>query len=604
MTPHFPRLDRLSKYVLLDDARGHKAVPARLYRNPVAELTADSIADVPVLLSALRKAQRGGLHAAGYLHYAAGYALEPKLAPLAANNAGRVAWFGLYDGYDSIEPNAVPDMLPNPRGAYLGPIKPDLSPSEYAAKIARLLDYIQAGDIYQANMTFRASAVAHGHPAALYARMRPRAGAGYGGIIDDGDRQILSFSPELFFALKDGRLTTKPMKGTARRLADAGADGAAGAFLQSDPKQRAENLMIVDLLRNDLSRIAKPGSVQVPDLFTVETYPTVHQMVSTVTGELADGLDAVDALTALFPCGSITGAPKIRAMEIIAELEDSARGPYCGAIGRIDPNGDAAFNVAIRTLWPAPSDGVTPLYQKTFCLGLGSGIVADSTAPSEWAECLDKGAFATMDGAGELTVDLIETMRFEPAAGLIRLEGHLSRLKDSARALGFEFDRHEARNALHAACFHIDAPAKVRLMVSRLGNHAIEIAPLPLSQSDDVFAVVLVPLPVENHDYRLAHKTSDRAFYDDARREADADEVVFIGADGFLTEGSFTNVFVERDGVLLTPPLAHGLLPGVLRAEMLADGRAVEASLTAADLADGFFLGNSLRGLMPAKLAD
>ncbi len=598
-------LDRLSKYVLLDDARAQDAAPARLYRDPVGELTADTVAQVPALLAALRQAQRDGLHAAGYLNYAAGFALEPKLAPLATKESGRVAWFGLYDGYESVDADTVPALLPDPMGAYLGPLQPDLTSAAYAEKIARLLDYIAAGDLYQANMTFRATAQAHGHPAALYARIRPRAGAGYGGLIDDGERQILSFSPELFFALKDGRLTTKPMKGTARRLSDEDADAAARAELAADPKQRAENLMIVDLLRNDLSRIAKPGSVKVPDLFSVETYPTVHQMVSTVTGELAGGLDAVDAIRALFPCGSITGAPKIRAMEIIAELEDSARGPYCGAIGRIDPNGDAAFNVAIRTLWPAKSDHETPLTKKTFCLGLGSGIVADSRADLEWAECLAKGAFAKMDGPEHgVPVDLIETMRFEPAAGLIRLEGHLGRMKDSARALGYEFDRHFARNALHAACFHIDAPAKVRLMVSRHGNHAIEIVPLPVAEPALTLRVAVAPLPVEPHDYRLCHKTSDRAFYDDARKAADADEVVFVGEDGFLTEGSFTNIFVERDGVLMTPPLAHGLLPGVLRAELLAEGRAAEVALTVKDLAGGFLLGNSLRGLIPAKLMD
>lgn len=592
-------LDRLTKYVLLDDAREQGAAQARLYRDPVRELRAERVADVPALLAELRTAQREGLHAAGYLHYAAGFALEPKLAPLAKDTAGPVAWFGLYEGYESVDADAVPALLPDPAGAYLGPLKPDLTPAAYADKIAKLLDYIAAGDIYQANMTFRATAEAHGHAAALYARIRPRAGAGYGGLIDDGERQILSFSPELFFALKDGRLTTKPMKGTARRLSNAAEDAAARSELAADPKQRAENLMIVDLLRNDLSRIAKPGSVKVPDLFTVESYPTVHQMVSTVTGELAEGMDAVDALTALFPCGSITGAPKIRAMEIIAELEDSGRGPYCGAIGRIDANGDAAFNVAIRTLWPAPTHDDTSPNKKTFCLGLGSGIVADSRADLEWAECLAKGAFAKMDG---VAVDLIETMRFEPAAGLIRLEAHLGRMKDSARALGYEFDRHFARNALHAACFHVDAPAKVRLMVSRHGNQAIEIAPLPVADPAPTLRVAVVPLPVEPHDYRLCHKTSDRAFYDDARKAAGTDEVVFVGDDGFLTEGSFTNIFVERDGELLTPPLSHGLLPGVLRAELLAEGRAVEAALTVKDLADGFLLGNSLRGLMPAKL--
>ena len=594
-------LDRLSKYVLLDDARVVGAAQALLYRDPVRDVRAQSVARVPALLADLRTAQREGLHAAGYLHYAAGFALEPKLAPLAHETQGPVAWFGLYEGYESVDADVVPALLPDPRGAYLGPLQPDLSAQEYAEKITRLLEYIAAGDIYQANMTFRATALAHGHPAALYARIRPRAGAGYGGLIDDGERQILSFSPELFFALKDGRLTTKPMKGTARRLSDEGADAAARADLAADPKQRAENLMIVDLLRNDLSRIAKPGSVKVPDLFTIESYPTVHQMVSTVTGELADGMDAVDALSALFPCGSITGAPKIRAMEIIAELEDSPRGPYCGAIGRIDANGDAAFNVAIRTLWPAPTQADTPFCQKTFCLGLGSGIVADSVAHSEWAECLAKGAFAKMDG---VPVDLIETMRFEPAGGLIRLGGHLGRMKDSARALGYEFDRHFARNALHAACFHIDAPAKVRLMVSLYGNHAIEIAPLPMADPLLTMRVAVAPLPVDPHDYRLCHKTSDRAFYDDARKAGGTDEVVFVGADGFLTEGSFTNIFVDRDGVLLTPPLSHGPLPGVLRAELLANGRAAEVALTVEDLAGGFFLGNSLRGLMPAKLSN
>jgi para-aminobenzoate synthetase/4-amino-4-deoxychorismate lyase len=277
-------------------------------------------------------------------------------------------------------------------------------------------------------------------------------------------------------------------------------------------------------------------------------------------------------------------------MEIIDEVEANPRGIYCGSIGRIDPNGDAAFNVAIRTFHLNEAD-------KQASLGLGSGVVADSDAATEWAECLAKGEFARVQ---RRDFDLIETMRFEPAAGILRLELHLERMKTSARALAFEFDRHEARNRLHAATFHLDHDAKIRLLASRSGALAVEIGAMPLA-SADALDVAVVSLPVDSGDFRLRHKTTDRGFYDSARLGTAAQEVLFTDAQGYLTEGSFTSLFVERDGILLTPSLERGLLPSVLRRELLENGRAVEADLTVADLEPGFLLGNSLRGLIPAR---
>jgi para-aminobenzoate synthetase / 4-amino-4-deoxychorismate lyase len=575
-------------FVLLDDARVAGAVPARLYTDPVETLSARTTAELQPLLNRLEQAQRDGLHAAGFLGYESGTALEPKLAELTAHPP--LAWFGLFRGFESIDAQHVPQRLGNPDGAWLGRVQPDISRRDYEAAFDTIERYIIDGDIYQANLTFRAHAQYAGHPLALYAAVRPRAAAGYGGVIWTGEDWYLSFSPELFFALKDGRVTTKPMKGTAKRLPDAKADAATAMQLQGDPKQRAENLMIVDLLRNDLSRVAESGSVDVPLLFAVESYPTVHQMTSTVTAQLKAGLEAVDLIRAIFPCGSITGAPKIRAMEIIDEIETAPRGIYCGSIGRIDASGDAAFNVAIRTFSLNENE-------KTLCLGLGSGLVADSEAGSEWDECLAKGEFARVQGQG---FDLIETMRFDPDSGIARLELHLDRIKASARALEFSFDRHEARNRLHAATFHLDSAVKIRLLAGCSGSLAIEVRPLPEQKAGPI-TVELVPLPVHPSDFRLVHKTSDRAFYDDARRASVADEVVFADSEGRLTEGSFTALFVERDGTLLTPPLIRGLLPSVLRRELIDSGKVVEAELTASDLTDDFFMGNSVRGLIPAR---
>ena len=594
-------------FILLDDARPGGASPARLYQAPREVVVARRPDEVLPALERIAALSAEGLHLAGYLAYEAGLALEPKLAPLAAPRTGAngpLVWFGAFESYREIAADAVPAWLAGQASgsAQVGPLDPQLSPGGYAAAFGALQERIAAGDIYQANLTFPLAGSYRGDPLALYAAARPAAGAGYGGVLFDGSHWLLSFTPELFFAERGGHAMVKPMKGTRSRGRDPAEDAALKAELEASEKDRAENLMIVDLLRNDLARVSMAGSVKVEQAFAVESYPTVHQMVTTVRARLADSTGAVDMLRALFPCGSITGAPKIRAMELIDQAERDARGPYCGAIGRIDPAGpdgssDAAFNVAIRTLRLTPGEN----QRGHAVLGVGSAIVADSEVMTEWRECLVKGGFVRLAAGG---ADLIETMRFTPEEGVPLLELHLERIKASSVELGFAFDRHAVRNAIQALCFEADAPARLRLLVSRSGAYCLELGALPAPPSEPVACAVL-PLPVDQGDWRLRHKSSDRHFYEaalDVARTAGAQEALLIRDDGLLTEGSFTNLFAERNGKLLTPPASLGLLPGVLRRSLIESGRAIEAELTLVDLEQGFYIGNALRGLMAARL--
>lgn len=606
--------------VLLDDARvapsAAGAADAQWFEDPVEVFVArrpDEVASVLAAADTARREQGGTL--AGYLAYEAGLALEPRLQPLAAGRtgaAGPLVWLGRFETTQTIPAAEVEGFLAE-KGAQegaapsLGPLDPQLSPAAYEEAFDAVQEAIAAGDIYQANLTFSLAGGFTGDPLALYAALRPAARAGYGGLVFDGDRWLLSLSPELLVSLQGREAKVKPMKGTRPRDRDDAVDRALRDELATSEKDRAENLMIVDLLRNDLSRVAEAGSVRVEDAFAVETYPTVHQMVSTVRARLTDGAGPMELITALFPCGSVTGAPKIRAMEVIGTVERDARGPYCGAIGRIGPpdengGGDAAFNVAIRTLRLTEIENSRGKAE----LGVGGAIVAGSDPHTEWREALTKGAFARASSPAWCApaVDLIETMRFEPDTGIASLEAHIQRMQDSAAELGIGFDRHEARNQIHALCFDLDAPACVRLMVSRRGALVLEARPLPAAWPDPAGAILL-PLPVEPGDWRLRHKTSDRGFYEDARRvaaNAGGEEALFVRDDGLVTEGTITNVFVERDGLLLTPPTSLGLLPGVLRTQLLAEGRARQGTLTLADLENGFLLGNALRGLMPARL--
>lgn len=580
-------------WVLFDDAREGGAKP-RLYREPERVITAREFDQILPALEEVRAGVRAGRHAAGYLAYEAGYAFDPKLRHDARNCEGPLLCFGLFDGFET------PDLsvqLPSPDGAYVGRLKPRLTPDQHGLAVRQVREHLFAGDFYQANLTFGCDVAVSGDPLALYARLRRSARAGWGGVLKHDGGAIVSLSPEQFFTIRDGVIEARPMKGTASRHTDPDADRAEAEALAADEKQRAENLMIVDLMRNDLAKLSVAGSVEVPELFMVETYPTLHQLVSRITSRLRVECDAVDVLRTIFPCGSVTGAPKVAAINALARLEPEPRGAYTGSMGWIEPSrhggsGDAAFNVLIRTLeWHR---GATKAR-----LGLGSGLVVDSEPSNEWAECLLKGDFVRREAQD---FDLIETMGFDPSEGIVELERHLDRMKNSAQDLGFQFDRHAARNELQAATFGRKQRAMVRLLLSRSGAMAIQLKTYDDPEEVPV-RVAVRPLPVEPSDFRLRYKTTDRRFLDLTRQQAGEYETVFVDPDGHLTEGSRTSLFVDRDGKLLTPPLSRGLMPGILRTKLIEEGKAEEAELTPADLEGGFYVGNIVRGLIPAKLA-
>jgi len=386
------------------------------------------------------------------------------------------------------------------------------------------------------------------------------------------------------------------MKGTAPRGRTPEEDEEQRAWLRRDEKSRAENLMIVDLLRNDLTRISRIGSVRTESLFDSETYRSLHQMTSTISAEMRPDVGFAAAMRALFPSGSVTGAPKIRAMEIIREVENGERHAYTGSIGYAAPDGDFRFNVAIRTAVIA-ADGEGEI-------GIGGGIVADSNPLSEYEECLLKLSFFSEP---HQPFSLIETLRWEAASGFHLLQRHLARLQSSADYFAFPFDRQAVEQALNSAVAGRASPLRVRLLLDEEGH--LNATATELDRAGPLrFAIA--PTPVDSRNRFLFHKTTKRAFYEGPRevfgRSMGVEELLFVNERGELTEGSFTTLFVARDGLLLTPPVRCGLLPGTLRAELLSEGKAIEQVLWPADLAnaEAIYLGNSVRGLMPAWLVD
>ncbi len=371
------RFSANAPFILCEDARPGGG--GRLFRTPVEVISAASLTEIPSALERVRAALRAGHHVAGWINYEAGFAFEPRLAArLQQRESGLpLLWFGTFDAPVKLDGADIQNALPSPEGAWLSPPRPRISRAAYEAVFDRAKRYIVAGDIYQINLSYRADLTLLGDPCAAYARLRAAGQGGWSALVRTPDAWLLSTSPELFFKLGDGRIEARPMKGTAKRVADAAKDRRVAENLRTDEKERAENLMIVDLLRNDISRIARKGSVHVPVLFSVETYPTLHTLTSTVRAQLKDEHDIVDVLKALFPCGSNTGAPKIRAMQILADVEGVARGPYTGAIGCMNGSDSVDLSIAIRTA--VASEG-RALYST------GGGIVADSDPDREWEE--------------------------------------------------------------------------------------------------------------------------------------------------------------------------------------------------------------------------
>ncbi|WP_138380633.1 aminodeoxychorismate synthase component I [Luteithermobacter gelatinilyticus] len=574
-----------------------------LYESPLDVITVNHPEELTQGFTAMEEALAAGYHLAGWISYESGLTLEERLrVHLPPRVEVPYLCFGVFDGRRRYLPDEAERYWREreERGrAVIGDIRLSKAKAAYLSDIARIHEYLRAGDIYQVNYTLRAEFDFEGDSSALYAALRRAQRVSYGAYIQTADQDILSLSPELFLRRDGNRLLTRPMKGTLRRGRTVAEDQNLAARLREDEKNRAENLMIVDLLRNDLSKLARPGSVKVHSLYDVEKYATLFQMTSSIEAEVAAGVKNTDILRAMFPCGSVTGAPKIRAMEIIAELEGVPRGIYTGAIGYLTPDGEMCFNVPIRTVTLNRTGGGQ--------MGIGSGIVADSAAQEEYEECLLKAAFLTRR---QEEFALIETMRWTGAGGLEHLDAHLARLKDSAIYFDFACDLVRIRDDLIRHCARLDPTGswRVRLLLSRDGMTSVTSTRLNPSPEGEERRFRLWPEAVDSRSPYLYHKTTRRSFYDDAlqqaRRESGCFEVLFTNERGELTEGSFTNLFVEKNGRLYTPPLEAGLLGGILRQRLLDEGRAREKRLFPEDLraADKLYVGNSVRGLIRGRL--
>jgi para-aminobenzoate synthetase/4-amino-4-deoxychorismate lyase len=596
----------------------------RVFTAPVRVCVANNAAEIAGLFSEIESAVQKGQTAAGFFTYECGNCFEPK-ARMRASLDGKplaqpVAWIGIYersyrfDHATGTFPDGEPPGLESFRGIQDEPPNElpieaalGLTEEQYAERIAAIHEWIRAGDVYQLNFTDPYSVRVRGSVAALYARLRERQPVEYGAFVHwQPGRRILSFSPELFFRVdeEDGdkrRITTKPMKGTAARGRSTREDRERAEWLRNDPKNRSENVMIVDLLRNDLGRLAKFGSVRTEDLFAVERYPTLWQMTSTVTGELRAEVGFHDIFRALFPCGSITGAPKVRAMQLLAELEEQPRGVYTGAIGFFSQR-RTVFNVAIRTLELDGESGT---------MGVGSGIVIDSDAAEEYGECVLKAEFLTGPASRfPERFSLVETMLWD--GGYPLLELHLDRLMDSAAYFGFECEREAVKAALveYGRAFEGEERRRVRLLVDSDGRMNIGDKLLVKSGVGDAKTVraCVSRQRTDSKGPMLFHKTTHRPLYAEAFKEAvnaGYDDVLFMNLAGEITEGAISNIFVQKDGRWLTPPVESGLLAGVYRRhllEMLAG--AEERVLYPEDLrqADAVYLCNAVRGLRRVEI--
>ena len=568
--------------------------------DPVGVLEATRLPEVAPTIAAVEAAAARGLWVAGFVSYEAAPGLDPALEvrPRGADDPLPLAWFAMFDRREETQlPEPPDDAPPTDATAWQTSIERDA----YDAAIAEIHEGIAAGDTYQVNHTLRLRSRVEGDVRGLYRDLCFAQRGAHSAYVDTGRMRIASASPELFFRIDGGRLTTKPMKGTAPRGRWPAEDDAIRDSLRGSVKDRAENAMIVDLLRNDLGRVARSGSVRWSDVFDAERYETVWQLTSTVSCDLERDADLLAVFRALFPSGSVTGAPKVSTMGIIARLEDSPRGVYCGTVGFVAPPAAegprARFNVAIRTV---VVDGETGTAE----YGVGGGITWDSRPEHEYDETVAKARVLT---TRRPRFDLFESLRHEPGSGYARVEEHLARLRGSAAYFGFDHDEGRVREALVAAAAIVqDRPSKVRLVVDRRGR--VHTNAVPASRWPDPVRLALdEDHRVEPSDVLLFHKTTLRARYDDARaRHPDADDVVLVNTRGHATETTVANLAVLIGGRWCTPPLDDGLLPGTEREALLSAGELEERTITVAELreADAVHVVNSVRGRRRAVLVD
>jgi para-aminobenzoate synthetase/4-amino-4-deoxychorismate lyase len=593
-------------FVLLDDLGARREERrSRLYESPVEILSCRADESVEETLAAVAAATERGLHAAGWVSYEAGYALDPSLRKLARapSNVPEV-WFGLFADCRLMNHAEVTEWLdqrvPSGSDHFVSPMRPNISRDDYLAHIAAIKEYLRAGDTYQVNFTLKLRFTLFGDRLSLYRQLRRRQEAEFAAFLQTPVATVLSLSPELFFEQRGRRVTCRPMKGTIRRGLTAADDERNERFLTEDPKSRAENVMIVDLLRNDLGMVAATGSVRAEPLFQVERYRTLLQMTSTIKAQVPPACQQMDVLRSLFPCGSVTGAPKLRTMEIIRELELEERGIYTGSIGWCAPGGDGCFNVAIRTM-VIDGDGNGEL-------GIGSGIVYDSGPSDEFDESFLKARFMT---GAQPRFSLIETLLWRANGGYWLLDHHLERLTSSIEFFNVPCDVAVVRTALQELIEQFEPPAvRVRVLVRRDGSLDFSHAPIPeAANGEPTPAVGVSPRRINSRNPFLYHKTTNRELYEQEWsrnwRERNWSETLFVNEAGLLTSACRGNLFLEvAGGRLLTPPIANGLLPGTLRRSLLASGHAVEAELRPHSLVEAqrILIGNSIRGLVEHRL--
>ncbi|MDT8334911.1 MAG: aminodeoxychorismate synthase component I [Desulfurivibrionaceae bacterium] len=595
-----------------------------LFLNPLEKITCKGTDDPAAFLETVQGYCDAGYYLAGSFSYEFGYLLEEVLRGLIKPAGQVVAAFGVY---------RKPFVYDHRRGDFVGgrpwpsgdgrreladrdyritdPVF-SLTREDYLAKIARIKRYIEAGDTYQVNYTLKLLFDFEGSDISFYKTLRRNQSVSYGAFLKDGGQRTLSFSPELFFRKRGDECMVRPMKGTMHRAVDLAEDAEVRASLAADIKNRSENVMIVDLLRNDLGRLCVMGEVETVSLFDVETYETLHQMTSSIRGRLRPEVGVGELFRAIFPCGSVTGAPKIRTMEIISELEETPRGIYTGGIGFFSPAGDVVFNVPIRTVVLDENRGE---------MGIGSGIVYDSDPEKEWEECCLKGRFLR---AVLPEFQLIETLLYRPQGGFWLLGRHLDRLEKSAAYWGFSFCREEAVSVLEQGVLSAatEECRRIRLLLHKDGGLAVETfaCPDPFQVGDEgngePLPVVLSSSHTDSTDPFYYHKTTCRNLYDPERKRALAAgfyEVLYRNERGEMTEGGVTNLFVRKKGRLLTPPRACGLLGGVFRAALLAGEAKAPGGLSVAEEiiglealenAEEVYVGNSVRGLVRVRLVD